>query len=36
MSAFLSWLGSILLRAALLYLADLVVGRIVTLAAGVA
>ena len=36
MSAFLSWLGSTLLRAALLYLADLVVGRIVILAASVA
>ena len=36
MLAFLSWLGSTLLRAALHYLSDLLVGRIVTLAAAVA
>jgi hypothetical protein len=36
MSAFLCWLGSTLLRAALLYLTDLVVTRIVTLAASAA
>ena len=33
MSAFLSWLGLALLRAALLYLADMVVARLFTLAA---
>jgi hypothetical protein len=36
MSSFLSWLGLTLLRAALHYLADLVVAPIVTLAASVA
>jgi hypothetical protein len=36
MSAFLSWLGSPLFRAAVVYLADLIVAGIVTLASSVA